>query len=90
MIVLGSRYQDEAIYPALLPNGEIKQAIYRTSIPDYTVGSYHVWRSSDRIDMVAEKYLGSGDLWWMIADLNPEILDPMAIPPGTLLKVPSA
>jgi hypothetical protein len=90
MIILGSRYQDETIYPAPLPNGEVQHAVYRTSLSDGTVSAYHVWQASDRIDVIAERYLGSGDLWWMIADINPEVLDPFAITPGTLLKVPSA
>lgn len=90
MIVLGSRYQDEAIVPALLPTGEVKQAVYRTQTLDETPTGYHVWRDSDRIDQVAEKFLGEGDQWWRIADLNPDILDPMGIQPGTVLRVPSA
>lgn len=90
MIVLGSRYQDEPIVTATTASGEVRQAVFRTTAAGDIGGRYHVWRSSDRIDQVAEKYLGSGDQWWRIADLNPEVLDPFAIVPGTMLVVPSA
>ena len=90
MIVLGSRYQDEAIIATPLPTGEVRQSVFRTSTLNETGNRYHVWRSSDRPDQVSEKFLGNGDQWWRIMDLNPEVLDPFNIEPGTLLTIPSA
>jgi len=29
-------------------------------------------------------------MWWEIMDINPEILDPFTITPGTQLRIPNA
>lgn len=50
---------------------------------------YYTWTASDRIDLVALKLLGDVDLWWRILDFNPEITDPVHIPTGTVLRIPS-
>ena len=41
----------------------------------------------DRIDNLAFNHLGDSRLWWVIADLNPDI-DPMRLVGGTTLKLP--
>jgi len=48
------------------------------------------WVDGDRLDTLANKFLGNPQLWWKIMDLNPEIIDPTSIAPGTLLRLPSA
>lgn len=48
----------------------------------------HVWSESDRLDLVAARYLGDPSLWWMVMDYNPLIPDPLHILPGTVLNVP--
>jgi hypothetical protein len=32
--------------------------------------------------------LGNPTLWWSIFDINPNILDPNNVPPGSIIKVP--
>jgi prophage DNA circulation protein len=43
----------------------------------------------DRIENIAVKFLGNAELWWKIMDINPEILNPFEIPPGTELRIPN-
>lgn len=44
----------------------------------------------DRIDLIAYEYLGNSQLWWIIAEVNRDkILDPLNIPVGTKLRIPS-
>jgi hypothetical protein len=50
----------------------------------------YVWTDYDRADLVAYKLLGSSNLWWKIMDINPEILNPQSIAPGTIIRVPNA
>jgi nucleoid-associated protein YgaU len=50
----------------------------------------YTWTSEDRIDVVSSEFLGSPNLWWKIMDINPEVVDPFAIAPGTVIRIPSA
>lgn len=91
MIVLGSRYQGEQLYVQQEPGGAAHQFVLRSTLPsDVPTNRTHAWEESDRIDRVAEKYLGSGDFWWMVLDRNPEVIDPQNITPGTVLRIPDA
>jgi hypothetical protein len=51
---------------------------------------HYTWVEKDRIDILAEEFLGSPDLWWVIMDFNPELIDPFDIAVGTVLRIPSA
>lgn len=57
-----------------------------TWIFDFT---YHQVNAAERLDQIAAAFYGDGRLWWKIADANPEILDWMDIPAGTILRVPN-
>jgi nucleoid-associated protein YgaU len=50
----------------------------------------YTWTSEDRIDVIATQFLGSSNLWWKIMDINPEIISPFSITPGTVIRIPSA
>ncbi|MGL6066716.1 MAG: hypothetical protein ACRC0R_06530 [Cetobacterium sp.] len=41
----------------------------------------------NRLDYIAEKYMGNGRFWWVIADYN-KILNPFILPVGTELEIP--
>ena len=63
--------------------------VFRSRIPSSNAPYVnYVWREGDRMDTVALKTIGDETLWWEIADLNPEILNPMHIEPGTVIRVP--
>lgn len=45
----------------------------------------------DRLDLIAYDYLGNSEYWWMIAELNRSIIiDPINVPVGTKLIIPSS
>ena len=58
------------------------------------VGTYKLIEVSgklkDRIDLIAYEYLGNSQLWWVIAECNRDkIIDPMNVPVGTKIRIPS-
>ncbi len=50
---------------------------------------FHTVVDGDRIDLIAYRYLGRADLWWVICDYN-DIFFPLELEAGTVLRVPSA
>lgn len=42
----------------------------------------------DRIDLIAYRYLGRVDLWWVICDYN-DVFFPLEMEPGRVLRLPS-
>ena len=42
----------------------------------------------DRVDLLAQRYLGRAELWWIICDYN-DIFFPLELTPGTPLRIPS-
>lgn len=91
MIFSNSRYADGNIFKAY--NSQ-KNNYAVTVFREFPYSSqeffYYTWLERDRMDSVSDKFLGSPDLWWQIMDLNPEILDPFSIDPGTVVRIPSA
>jgi hypothetical protein len=51
---------------------------------------YYTWVENDRIDLIANEFLGSPESWWKIMDFNPEIIDPFDIQVGTVVRIPNA
>lgn len=64
------------------------------NIPDITTATYvftfYQMREGDSLDALAYQAYGNGAYWWKIADLNPEILDWLDVPPGTVIRLPSS
>jgi len=48
----------------------------------------YTWNAGDRPDVVAYQLFGNPALWWAIFDMNPELIYPLGIPPGTVIRVP--
>jgi nucleoid-associated protein YgaU len=48
----------------------------------------HVARDGDRLDLLAQRYLGDAEAWWRIADANP-VLDPadLTATPGQRIRI---
>lgn len=91
MIYLGSRYQDQRVATLDFPDKSARQMVLRDTVPfAEDAARLHVWVETDRIDQVAEKYLGSGDRWWSVMDVNPEVMDAFAIQPGQVIRIPDA
>lgn len=91
MIFLDSRYVDGRIFKVYDGRTDNYQLAVRREWPEY-VQRYFVyeWVDTDRLDIIATRFLGNPELWWQILDINPEILDPMNIAPGTQLRIPNA
>jgi len=49
---------------------------------------FHTVVDGDRLDLLAHRYLGKTDLWWIICDYN-DIFFPMELEPGSVLRIPS-
>lgn len=47
----------------------------------------HTWVEGTRVEVVADKFIGDVYLWHEVMDLNPSILDPWSIAPGTVIRV---
>jgi len=90
MIYLDSRYADGPLFSAAdSRTGNFNKTVFR-AWPSYNVQYfwYHI-TENDRIENLAVKYLGNSELWWEIMDVNPEILNPLEIAPGTLIRIPN-
>ena len=50
---------------------------------------FHTVVEGDRIDLIAYRYLGRAELWWIICDYN-DVFFPLELEIGIVLKIPSA
>ena len=91
MIFLDSRYVDGTLVKTWNSRKSQYDLVVLRNWSTY-VQSYFLynWVETDRLDNLANKYLGNPSMWWEIMDINPEILDPFSIVPGTQLRIPNA
>jgi len=81
-------------------NGPLAQTVDKTTgqyvisvfrkFPTSKVVRYimYTWKDGDNLSTIAEHYGSGAKYWWEIMEINPEILDPFYIKPGTVLRVP--
>ena len=50
--------------------------------------SFHTVVEGDRLDLLADRFLGRAQLWWVLADFN-QIDWPPDLATGTVLRIPS-
>lgn len=86
-----SRYAGSVIAPVTDAAGRTRMTILPSKPVDasYQV-SFYAWRGGDRTDLLAFRSFGDERLWWLIAKVNPEIIDWLAVPVGTLIRIPVA
>jgi hypothetical protein len=91
MIYSDSRYANGELFYSYNPRvNEYSATVFR-KFPDKSADFFfYEWKEEDRIDLVAKRFFGTAFKWWDIMDYNPEMMDPMSIPPGTLIRIPSA
>ena len=70
----GRRYLEGTIYP---------------QIPVSTFDRYIYTKFGDKLDMLADKYYGHVNYWWVIAQANNLVNGNFGIKPGTHLRIPS-
>lgn len=86
-----SRYVAEMPLPAFdtrRSRGTITYAVFRVPAPNTSTFSTHLWKESDRWDLLAATYLGNVTLWHVLVDMNPHIQDPHSVDPGTVIRIP--
>lgn len=71
--------EDGVARSTLMPAAPVSRAL---TVIDYT------WRAEDRVDLLAARVFGDETLWWVIGQANPEILDWLAVTPGTVVRIP--
>ncbi len=49
---------------------------------------FHTVVAGDRVDLLAARYLGQADLWWVLCDYN-DIFFPLELELGAVLRIPS-
>jgi hypothetical protein len=87
----GSRYQDSIV-------DYFRKEEYGTTYPvvfyqfdtlnniNYFI---HNYIQGETLHGLAQKYFGRPDVWWIIAEYNPEVTDFLNISPGALLRIPN-
>ena len=90
MIERISRYYDGPL--AQTPHkytGEYNISVFR-NWPGSKAINYvnYVWKEGDSLPALAHAYGLGTNFWWEIMDINPEILNPFYISPGTIIRVP--
>jgi hypothetical protein len=86
-----SRYAASQIAPVTDAAGITRQTILPTAPSDtaYQV-TFYQWTTQDRTDLLAFRYYGDERMWWLIAKANPEIIDWLNVPVGTVIRIPVA
>lgn len=89
MIFLDSRYIDGPLFKAHdARDGAYKLTVFR-EWPTYSSKFYqYEVVETDTIGNLASKFLGHPHLWYQIMDINPEVLNPFKLTPGTILRIP--
>ncbi len=89
MIYANSRYTTATL--RTVDAGETTRREMRVPLPASRRLAYTLYRihAGDRIDLLAADSFGDPSLWWMIANANPEILDWMNLPVGTVIRIPN-
>lgn len=91
MIFEGSRYEftDVEYFPA--KSGGLRQTLSPSATPP-TVKSFtydlYFCVDGDRIDLLAARFLGDAEQWWVIADVNPHWIYFDYLPAGLGLRIP--
>jgi hypothetical protein len=84
-----SRYVQGTLVRMLDSNGVYQLSVLRTTPAATVAFTLYVWQVGDRPDIVAQQLLGNSSLWWSIIDINPEIINPIGIPAGYLVRIPT-
>lgn len=89
-IFSGSRYSDSVVdyftkeeYGTATPI-----VIYRFDSLQSVSFFTHVFSDGETLHALSQRYFRRPDLWWAIAEYNPEIVDFTNIPTGTTIRIP--
>jgi nucleoid-associated protein YgaU len=89
-----SRYYGAAIEDLTRPDGTPVKYLARRLIPQpsvYTATTTYVIADGDRLDNLAQRFLGDPSLYWMICDVNGTTdPDDLTAQPGRTIEIPLA
>lgn len=88
MINADSRYTTSSIETVQTVTGARQTIVTPAPAEQFIAYTNYLVRDGDRVDQLAYRFLGVAKLWWMIADVNPEIVDWFVLSRGTLLRIP--
>lgn len=91
MIFAGSRYETADVTPVADAQGVYRATVIPTrTVAETTDYTEHRVRVGDRMDTLARIAYGDPEMWWRIADANPQLAYPDQLVPGALIKIPRA
>ncbi len=82
MITVLSRYE---FNPVVLSDGIVTAS--RKEVSDVSVFVHNV-QVGDTLESLASKLYSDPSQWWRIADVNPQVVFPLDISPGTQIRIP--
>jgi nucleoid-associated protein YgaU len=88
MILKGSRYEKLQTYAVTTPNGQVITALRIRFIPATPAGYFHPFSADERLDLLAFKFYGNSEKFWLIADANTEMDPEDLLEPGRQLLIP--
>ena len=86
MIGRRSRYASAALFTA--PGEEFLGSRLRVDTTPRPDDRCHTVMAGDRVDLLAARYLGGAELWWVLCDYN-DIFFPLELEVGAVLRIPS-
>lgn len=89
MILPQSRYNHGTVTRMPNSSGTYNLTVLRNVPASNSTFSLYIWRAGDRPDLVASLLLGNPSLWWAIFDINPGMIYPLNIEPGTVVRIPT-
>jgi nucleoid-associated protein YgaU len=85
-----SRHQDLSTYEvALAPGAEAVELYEPREIPLPPPSVVHTVAAADRLDLLAQHYLGDPFQFWRIADANPALTPEDVLDPGAQISIPA-
>lgn len=90
MIFQGSRYENVPVLNVVDDKGNSHPTVMIGTPPTVRGDfDYYTVQYRDRLDSIAYKTWGNPNLWWVIADMNPDYaFYPSEIPVGTHIRIP--
>jgi hypothetical protein len=88
MILKGSRYEKVGVYTAVDGLGRNVAALKIRFIPLTPAGYLHTFTDDERLDLLAYKFYGNPEKFWLIADANSDMDPADLLKPGRQLLIP--
>jgi len=83
-----SRYKDVKEYTPVDSKGEKHKVKRIRFIPSYQSALPHMIKEGDRLDHVSQKYFGDPTKYWLIVDVNDEMVPHDLIKAGKKIIIP--